>query len=158
MAFELLRVTVYRLIGSISCKCQVMQEFSDNRYKEKIGEPSFSLCEKHGKDGGTFEFILGEYLETEIAKVQAVPPQNFRNAPEEVKDAEGNVIGTKIPNTGGSHRPQPKVSPASNRTLNRRQTPGIAVDGVEIGGNSIDAMIAQADGADPSEVDDSDPL
>jgi hypothetical protein len=154
MAFEIIKTTFNRIAAKVSCGCSVRRDYAEWNYKTPLNEVIYEACEKHEEEGGsTIEFILAEYLDTEITRIQNSAPTNNPQGPGEiVRDAEGNEIGTKIPGTAGRHRPQPKVRPA----LPPRQAPKPAtaplVDGVEIDPSSIDAMINGTDTADNSET------
>ena len=143
MAFELKRIQVHRAIATISCGCQIMQEFQDPRYKEKLTDPVYKGCAKHeGKESAdTIELILNEFMETEITKAQTAPPP--RTGGEVVKDKDGNVIGNRIASAGGNHRPKPKVRTAAAAIPHAPTQEDFDMGGVN--GALVDNMLASPD-------------
>ncbi len=141
MAFEIIKTTVNRLTVKVSCGCNVMREFEEWNYKTPLGEVKFFACQKHEEDGSTIEFILSEYMDTEIQRVQNSAPQHV--GPDPQLDEHGQPT-RKVLSGPGKRQANPNKPKLSSAAL----TPHIPQ--VEVGsGQALDAMIAQ-DGATPA--------
>jgi hypothetical protein len=108
MAFEITKTTVHRLIVSVSCGCKIGREFEDKQYLKPLNDLNFTGCEKHTKEESlsTIEFILTEYLETEVKRYQIIPENRGTTS----VDSHGNVVN--IISTNKAH-PRTKLSNAA---------------------------------------------
>jgi len=129
MAFEFTKTIIHRIQASMGCGCKIVQEFSDAQYKESASERRFEFCSQHEEtpvDISLLKFILEEFLDTEIKKMQipvALLPQ------------ENKIVPTTPP---GGHKPQPRVRPV----LHRAPQPVMKDGEIEIDDSAgIDAML-----------------